>query len=223
MYTLHESQGQSELNFDETSLPNEYFDIIEQTSMNIMEIMNEDPDMILIICKTSDEITEHDIMCYDRSRVASMITSRSNHFYECNGNFIPNTNDRSLSNIDYQTYVSFPINDSGMNGFFYLQNMDFLKKKESGRIFYIVPHMVRTEDGREEQKIITHSIDWQNAYGPVHERNFVGSNHCQYGSNIAIYKIVICTNIETCVLSLLFNDTRIFDKYRTPNIPPVVI
>ena len=211
------------LNFDETSLPNEYFDIIEQTNMNIMEIMNENPDMILIICKTSDEITEHDIMCYDRSRIESMITSKSNHFYKCNGAFIPNTNDKSLSNIGDITYVSFPINDSGMNGFFNSQNIEFLINPENGRVFYIAPHMVRSEDGKQEQQIITHSIDWQNAYGPIDERNFVGSNHCQYGSSIAIYEIIICANIETCVLSLLFSNTQLFDEYRTPNIPQLLV
>jgi hypothetical protein len=52
------------------------------------------------------------------------------------------------------------------------------------------------------QKMISHTVSWQNAYGPPGNVDYYGANHCQSGSNILIYTLKVCRDPERCVRSI---------------------
>ena len=187
------------VNVNENDIPSNCNDIILATSHDIDEIIADK--YVIFINIAENNITENDIMCYERDSIKNMMEDKDNHFYECKGNLIQGTNDRTMGtyNSEKYFYIKFPVNIDGLNGFFAEDIISNAYHSRNINIFYIIPEL--DDDGI--QKSFTHSVSWQNAYGPIEDRNFVSANHCQHGSNILLYTLAICTNTETCVKSFL--------------------
>ena len=176
-------------------------DIISDENENITDYLSE-TDTFLFINGDPNTLGSS-ILCFSKDYLKQFIENKNdNWFYECNGDFLkpPHERDRSMSSfIDYP-YIKIFINEDGLNGFVPL--IQIKKILESNhRIYYINPML----DSDGTQKNITHSVTWQNSYGPRSNRNYVSANHCQAGSSILIYTLKICKDPERCVRSLKNN------------------
>ena len=81
-----------------------------------------------------------------------------------------------------------------MNGFIHVSQVIRLLASNN-RIYYVYP---------DNDKDITHSITWANAFGPEHMIDWVSANHCQVGSKLLVYNLKICTDPERCIRSLFY-------------------
>ena len=152
----------------------------------------EDQDSFLFIVMGSND---YDILCFDKDFIRHLLSNKdSNWFYECSGYLLSNNN-RSMNNIINYPYVKIPLNGEGLNGFIPKKQLQALVNNNN-RIYYIYPML---ENG--SQKMITHTVSWQNAYGP--NPNYVSANHCQSGSSILVYTLKVCTNAERCISSAI--------------------
>jgi hypothetical protein len=99
--------------------------------------------------------------------------------------------------VDYP-YLKIFINDEGLLGFIPLIQIRKILVSEY-RVYYINPLL----DENGNQKMITHTVTWQNSYGPRLNMNYQSANHCQRGSNILIYTLKVCRDPERCILSIM--------------------
>ena len=199
-YIAEQSKNLVPVEVNENNLSLKCFDIIMQTSEVIDEFLSNNDVFILI--NGLNNISDNDIMCYNKELLKNSLIDKSNWFYECIGKFIPNTRDKSLSSFSPENspYIKLTIKGDGFNGFFRKKDIEIIFNEQKIKIFYIIPLL----DENNLQKTLTHTIDWTNSYGDKSQRNFVSSNHCQYGSNVMLYTFGICKNTQTCVKSLLF-------------------
>jgi hypothetical protein len=181
------------------------YDIISTDVKDIVKHLNEE-DTFLFINKGPNNI--FDILCFEKSYIENIINDKNgNWFYECTGNLIENTNDKPMAPFGTDTYIKMYIDDTGFVGYIPLVQLKTLLR-ENNRIYYIYPLM----DG-DSQKMLTHTIGWQNSYGPVQNRNIMSANHCQSGSNALIYTLKLCKDPERCIKSILDNGSTYGETY----------
>ena len=163
---------------------------------NITAHLNE-TDTFLFINNQPDNGL-YDMFCFEKSYIQNILNNKNgNWFYECNGPFIRGTNDRSMNSFINFPYIKLPLNNEGLNGFIPLNQIRSILSSDN-KVYYIYPFL---QNG--SQKMITHSVSWQNSYGPLSQRDFVSANHCQSGSSILIYNLKVCKDSERCVRSFL--------------------
>lgn len=197
------------IDIDETLLPENCNDIINNTTDTINQLLTDSGRDIIVFINgsLSASLNTNDIICYDKEDLKKLIDDPDNKFYECTGELITGTNDKKLGKYtpEDSPYIKFYINMDGLNGFIHINDINHMLHCTSFcKIFYIIPKLNAYQGHQNsEQMMITHSISWQNAYGPLDQMNFIGANHCQYGSNILVYTFAICTDTEKCVKSLI--------------------
>ena len=180
-------------------------DLMLDDNVNIVAHLNE-TDTFLFINGNPAEIGVS-ILCFDKNTIRQFLVNKNdNWFYECNGPFLTEinpvtgeriiTNDRTMSSIVNFPYIKIFLNEEGLTGFVPLNQIRKLLSS-SYKVYYIYPML---ENGT--QKMISHTVSWQNAFGPAENRNFVNANHCQSGSNILIYTLKVCRDPERCVRSI---------------------
>ena len=196
----NESDNVSEFNFESTDLDERDFsfgicrDLILNDDVDIIEHLNETDTFLFI---NGNPAEEADILCFEKSYIRAFYEDKNNNwFYECTGPFIRGTNDRAMSSFGDIAYIKIPIDSSGLTAFIPKVQIEKILLS-SHKVYYINPML---ENGI--QKMITHSVSWQNSYGPQHFRNFVSANHCQSGSSILIYTLKVCRDPEKCVRSI---------------------
>ena len=161
-------------------------DVILSDNMQIQEYLRT-ADTFLFINPNQD------IICYEKSYIETILDDKNNWFYECTGHHLENDDmsilfDRNENNA----FIKLPLYIDGLNGFIPLiQVMKLLGSND--RIYYIYP---------DNDKDITHSISWVNAFGSTEHTDWIGTNHCQRGSNLLVYKLKICRDPEMCVKSI---------------------
>ena len=187
--------NERDVNFDRTCK-----DLILNDDVDIVAHLNETDTFLFINGNPTDE---DNILCFEKSYIRAFYEDKNNNwFYECTGPFIRDrngilTNDRSMSSFGNTTYIKIPIDSSGLTGF--IPKVQIKKiLLSSYKVYYINPML---ENGI--QKMITHSVSWQNSYGPRNRINFVSANHCQSGSSILIYTLKVCNDPERCVRSII--------------------
>ena len=125
---------------------------------------------------------EKDALCFDSDYFKRAYQNKNESwFYECIGNIIPDTNDRSMQFDLTQPYIRICISRTGMNGYVpaaQIWNMLWSNNK----VFFIEPHMVE-----EEQQMIIHTVG--HLVATDNNATGVSANHCQHGSNILILDI----------------------------------
>ena len=174
-------------------------DLVLNDDVNIVAHLNEIDTFLFIKGNPS---VEPEILCFEKSYLRSFLENKDdNWFYECTGPFIRDrngilTNDRSMNSFGNTAYIKIPINSYGLNCFIPKVQIEKILLS-SHKVYYINPML---ENGI--QKMITHSVSWQNSYGPRNRRNFVSANHCQSRSGIIIYNIKVCKDPERCVRSI---------------------
>ena len=160
---------------------------------NIIDHLTETDTFLFISTGPSNEF---DVLCFEKNYIENILSNKNdNWFYECIGPIIGETNDRSMSILNPESYIKIPLNSDGLNGFVPLIQLKKLLLS-SNKIFYIYPYL---ENG--VQKIITHSTTWKNAYGP--EPDWISANHCQSGSSILVYTLKLCRDPVRCIKSTL--------------------
>lgn len=180
-------------------------DIYTTSDDDIIEHLNRE-DTFLFINKGPNNM--FDILCFEKSYIENIINDKNgNWFYECTGSLIGTTNDKPMNQYGTDTYIKMPIDTTGFVGYIPLVQLRTLLR-ENNRIYYIYPLM----DG-DLQKMLTHTIGWQNSYGPVQNRNIMSANHCQAGSNALIYTLKLCRDPEMCIKSIIDNGSTYGETY----------
>jgi ankyrin repeat protein len=180
-------------------------DLILDENVNIVEHLNE-TDTFLFINGNPSQIGAS-ILCFDKNTIRQFLENKNdNWFYECDGPFLTETdpitgeeivtNDRSMRSIVNFPYIKIFLNEEGLTGFVPLIQIRKLLSSNH-KVYYIYPMI---ENGT--QKMISHTVSWQNAYGPPGNVDYYGANHCQSGSNILIYTLKVCRDPERCVRSI---------------------
>jgi hypothetical protein len=157
------------------------------------------------------------ILCFDKNTIRQFLENKNdNWFYECDGPFLTETdpitgeeivtNDRSMRSIVNFPYIKIFLNEEGLTGFVPLIQIRKLLSSNH-KVYYIYPMI---ENGT--QKMISHTVSWQNAYGPPQNRNNISANHCQAGSNILIYTLKVCRDPERCVKSIISQPAETSDE-----------
>jgi hypothetical protein len=162
-------------------------DVVLNDDYPIEEYLRE-ADTFLLIHKSSTD----DILCYEKSYIESILNNKNNWFYECIGRLLDSGNRTIQVGNENDAYIKLPIYKDGLNGFIHLSQVIRLLESDN-RIYYVYP---------DNDKDITHSISWKNAFGPDHMRNWISANHCQVGSKLLVYKLKICRDPERCLRSL---------------------
>lgn len=162
-------------------------DVVLNDDYPIEEYLRE-ADTFLFIHNSSTD----DILCYEKSYIENILNNKDNWFYECIGRLLDNGNRAINVGNENDAYIKLPIYKDGLNGFIHLSQVIRLLESDN-RIYYVYP---------DNDKDITHSISWKNAFGPDHLRNWISANHCQLGSKLLVYKLKICRDPERCLRSL---------------------
>jgi hypothetical protein len=187
-----DSQDIDERTFDFTTCK----DIILDENQDIAEYLSE-TDTFLFINGNPNELGSN-IICFSKDYLRQFIQNKDdNWFYECDGLLLP-SGDRSMSSFVDYPYLKIFINDEGLLGFIPLIQIRKILVSEY-RVYYINPLL----DENGNQKMITHTVTWQNSYGPRLNMNYQSANHCQRGSNILIYTLKVCRDPERCILSIM--------------------
>ena len=140
----------------------------------------------------------YDMFCFEKSYIRNILNNKNdNWFYECNGPIIPGTNDRRMTSFVDFPYIKIPIDTDGLTGFIPILKIQQILTSNK-KVYYINPML---ENGI--QKMITHSVTWQNSLGPRNQMDLVSANHCQAGSSILVYTLKICKDAERCVRSII--------------------
>jgi hypothetical protein len=183
-----------EIDIDENTININTCNDLFMLDENEINIYLQENDTFLLVNKSPDN--SFDALCFEKEYINQILNNKNdNWFYECNGSFIDDTNDRSMNSFINFPYLKIPISSEGLNAFIPVTQIKALLNQDN-KIYYIVPKL---EDG--VQKMITHTVSWQNSYGPPQYRNFVSANHCQSGSSILVYDLQICKNPSKCVKS----------------------
>jgi len=127
---------------------------------------------------------EKDALCFDYDYFKTAYKNKKETwFYECKGNNMSNTNNRSLKFIDLtQPYIKICISKTGMNGYIpAAQIWSMLCSKR--KVFFVEPHMVE-----QEHQMITHTVGHHLALS-YDNATMISANHCQHGSSILIFDI----------------------------------
>ena len=171
-------------------------DIYMNEEKNITSHLQETDTFLFINSKPDNGV--YDIFCFEKSYIQNILNNKNdNWFYECDGPFIAGADDRTMSSFVNFPYIKIPLNMEGLNGFIPLNQIRSILTTNN-KVYYIYPFLVNGV-----QKMITHSVSWQNSYGPQYQRDFVSANHCQGGSSILIYNLKVCRDPELCARSFL--------------------
>ena len=153
-----------------------------------LKIKNEDKcyDVFLVEdIKITNSFTEDEIIfvinnkffCYSKDNLNKLATNHlDNWFCECTGPVIEGTNDKRPNKFDLENiYIKIPLDINIYILYKYL--LFILNNKYSVYFLYF-------------QKTINHSVSFKNTNSRTAQ--YVGANHCQFGSEINIYDIKYC-------------------------------
>jgi hypothetical protein len=190
-YIFEEADDVNEADITNTTC----YDIISADYEDIIKHLNEE-NTFLLINKSSNNT--FDILCLDKNYIEYMVNNKNgNWFYECTGNIIPGTNNKPMGQFGTEAYVKISHPQGLFNAYIPLVQLKTLLRKDN-RIYYIYPLM----EGNSHKKL-THTIGWQNSYGPSQNRNIVSAYHCQSGTEAPIYTLKLCRDPERCIKSII--------------------
>lgn len=173
------------------------FDLIMHGDEPINDLLEEKETFIFVIINTSQN--DYDTLCYTKKLLKSIVNNRVDSVsYECTGNLIEGTNDKSMNSFDKKNpYIQLPANKEGLLASVpYTQVSDLLRSNH--RVFYLVPRI--NENG--VQIMLTHTSSYKNVLGS--NPDYTSSNHCQGGSAALVYDIKKC--VGDCIISSKFGN-----------------
>lgn len=154
------------------------FDLEQYTEVSLKDFLKTKGNIVLA---TSDGKP----LCISHSLVKSLYKDKEDKWmYECYGEFIPGTRDRSMAHIaKNRPYVKMYVSESGMIGLVPAPQVKGMVESKR-KLFFIKPHIVD-----DVHYTLTHTIGHALAYN-THGATMVSANHCQYGSNMLVYDIL---------------------------------
>lgn len=161
--------GLKEIVVLEKNLDNAVFDIATLEFVERKRGREEDEDVIFFVILKDEK--PYPVLSWRKSYITNSIKNKE-FLYECGGKLFEN-GDKSMENFGDTPYLKL-----ALTSFFYVSLAEIksvLLSKE--KYFYLIP----------ENREISHTISYKIAYSnnPV----YVGSYHCQKGSNISVYNI----------------------------------
>jgi hypothetical protein len=146
----------------------------------------KEKDFFIIVFPDSSK-DNFDTVCWTKEYLKNIISDGNNIFYECNGKFIDNTNDKEMKNFGDIAYVNI-VGLGGVRMYLPIDDIQYVLAEHIVKVFYAY-----------YVKNITHTVSWTNIYDIP---NYVSSNHCQNNTNIQVYTLKICEG--DCVISNMY-------------------
>lgn len=143
---------------------------------------------------TAFVLPDGSIFCFEKASVIDFLADFTNKWmYECDDIPIKGTNNKRVKakNPD-MPYLAFPIDKQGMNGFIPVGQVLTMLDMDH-QLFFIKPQTVNGD-----QVTFTHTATWKNVLSKLPD--YVSANHCQFGSNIMIYDLCVCKQLNDKVV-----------------------